>query len=98
MEQLDDLIEFLATHKRVVFSFIGPNGVCSAVSIRESEKCDFDEYGEDYAPGEMFEIGPARAAAEMIPTQLNFPDLYQAGKTVLRRRAELLGQSWEPPD
>jgi hypothetical protein len=98
MGQLDDLIEFLATHKRVAFAFIGPNGDSSAVSIRESEKCDFDEFGEDYSPGEMFEIGPARPSADVITTQLNFSDLYQAGNAVLRRRAELLGQAWGDPD
>jgi hypothetical protein len=98
MEQLDDLIECLATHKCVTFPFIGPNGVSSAVSIRESEQYDFDEYGIDCVPGEMFEIGPARPSAELITTQWNFPDLYQAGNAVLRRRAALLGQPWEGPD
>ncbi len=94
MDQLDHLIQHLAIQKIVAFSFLGRDDSSLAVSIRECEDYDFDEYGEEYVQGGMFEVGPARPAHKVISTQLVFANIYEAGNAVLRRRAALLGESW----
>lgn len=94
MNQLDSLVEVLAQHKRVCFSFSAEGGTLLAVSIRECELYDFDEYGEEYAPGEMFEVGPVGPKHEIIGTSLAYANIQDAGNAVLRRRAERLGVPW----
>jgi hypothetical protein len=95
MNQLDSLAEILTQHKRVSFSFSTEEGPLLVVAIRECEFYDFDEYGEEFVPGEKFEIGPARSMYEVRPTTLVYANISDAGNAVLRHRAELLGLPWD---
>jgi hypothetical protein len=63
MNQLDSLAEILTQHKRVCFFFSTKEGTSLVVAIRECEPYDFDEYGEEFVPGEMFEISPRSSYA-----------------------------------
>jgi hypothetical protein len=94
MNQLDSVAEILTQHKRVTFSFFTEEGTALVVAVRECEPYDFDEYGEEFVPGEMFEIGPARPMYEVMPTTLVYANISEAGNAVLRHRAELLGLPW----
>ncbi len=95
MDQLNQLVEMLARDKAVSFSFLVPGGEAQSVTIRECEDYDFEEYGEEYVPGTMFEVGPAHPSKPKVSTQLQFQDIHAAGNAVLKRRAEALGEPWQ---
>ncbi|MDR7070164.1 hypothetical protein J2X02_003015 [Pseudoxanthomonas japonensis] len=95
MDQISQIVEILAREKVVSFSFLGPGEEVQSVTIRECEEHDFDEYGEKYAPGSMFEVGPTHPSKPRFSTQFQFPDIQVAGNAVLKRRAEALGEPWQ---
>lgn len=55
----------------------------------------FVEYDEEYKEGEMFEIGPLKSFEPYLKTSLQFKDIYEAGNSVLKLRAETLGIPWD---
>ena len=94
--QLGKLAAELVSKKSVAFSFIlvGQSECKGLVLVRECEEHDFLEYGEEFKPGEMFEIGPAKPQENITQTELNFSSVQEAGNAVLKSRAEILGEVW----
>jgi len=95
MDQLNQLVEILVRDKMVCFSFLDLNREVRSVAVRECEDYDFLEYGEEFAPGTMFEVGPVHPSKSTVSTQLQFQDMQVAGNAVLKRRAESLGEPWQ---
>lgn len=95
-DELADLVERLIAENQVAFSFLPTEAEQPelTVSIREGDESDFDEYGEAYEPGTMFEVGPPLPATPLIETRLQFNTMHQAGDAVLTRRAAMLGVPW----
>lgn len=97
VDQLDRIVDELTSKGRVAFSFsVDEAGKSFLIaSVRECLEHDFTEYGEEYEPGLLFEISPAKSAAGAVVTQLIFPDVSAAANAVLKRRAERLGEPWQ---
>lgn len=95
-EMMGRLVQLLIENRRVAFSFVLLDSkVACSVRIRECEEYDSAEYGEEYAPGEMFEVGPPKVESAVIETQFIFANLQEAGNAVLRERARILGVTWD---
>ncbi|CAN7197359.1 hypothetical protein LJR289_000510 [Pseudoduganella sp. LjRoot289] len=95
-EMIDRLARLLIKNRRIDFSFrlADSDDIC-IVHVHECEDYEFSEYGEEYAPGEMFEIGPAKLDAAIIHTQLRFAGLQEAGSAVLKVRSQIAGAHWD---
>jgi hypothetical protein len=91
---IEEIVEYLKTKKRVCFYYETPDGTGS-VQIRECEDFDYIEYGTEVEDGDMFEIGPTKSSDDIIQTSLKFEDMYAAGRPILKRLAEDDGIFWD---